>query len=114
MGAFKQQLIEEETINPAPFSPELRAVLLILEADRELRNKALPHVDLVHQEIDWDSIYENDFGGGHWAALSWAKAIWCDQVSTNADPFDRAFAMDQKLQVAVVKALATRWGLIGE
>jgi hypothetical protein len=109
MGAFKEMMIDE--VNAADLPSQIRAVLLIFEADGELRAKALPYVDIENEVVDWDGIYENDFDGGLWAALTWAKAIYCDQVSTTSDPFDRAFAMDQKLQVAVLRALATRWGL---
>ena len=109
MGAFKEMMIDE--VNAADLSPQIRAVLLIFEADRELRAKALPYVDIENEVVDWDGIYENDFGGGHWAALTWAKAIYCDKVSTKSDPFDRAFALNSQLQVAVLRALATRWGL---
>jgi len=91
---------------------ELKAVLLIFNADVELKRKALPYVDLNSQSINWEKIYQNDFSGGDSAALAWAKAIWCDQVSTKSDPFDRAFAMDVYLQNAVLNALAIRWGLI--
>ncbi len=97
--------------NDPSLPSELRAVLAIFEADGELRRKALPYVDIERQEIYWDKIYANDFGGGHSAALAWAKAIYCNQVSTKSDPFDRAFAMDSHLQSVVLKALAIRWGL---
>ncbi len=110
MGQFKEKLIDENT-EETTLPRELRAVITILASDPELVRKALPSVDIDRREINWDEIYSNDFGGGHSAALSFAKAIWCDKVSTEADPFDRAFAMDPKLQNAVLRALAIRWGL---
>ncbi len=85
---------------------------MIFNADGELRRKALPHVNTAHQSIDWGSIIRNDFGGGHGAAVKWARAIWEDRVSEGSDPFDRAFAMDGWLRGTVLKALAVRWGLI--
>ena len=91
---------------------ELRAVLRILNCDDELKRKVLPHVDIERQSIDWPRIWSNDFGGGHSAALLFGQAIWLDRVTTKSDPFDRAFAMDHKLQMACVEALAIRWGLI--
>lgn len=91
-------------------SREIRAILRIFNADEELKRKALPHVNVERESINWPAIWNNDFGGGHSAALVWAQAIWCSMVETKADPFDRAFAMDPKLQFAVVKALAIRWG----
>lgn len=97
--------------NEGKLSSELRAVLRIFRYDEELKRKALPHVDLEHQSINWPRIWENDFGGGHAAAVVWAQAIWCDQVQTKSDPFDRAFAMDTELQQAILDALAIRWGI---
>lgn len=85
---------------------------MIFNADGELRRKALPHVDTAHQRIDWESIIRNDFGGGHGAAVKWARAIWEDRVPEGSDPFDCAFAMDGWLRGTVLKALAVRWGLI--
>lgn len=97
-------------VTESKLSRELRAVLSIFNYDAELRMKALTHVNIERQSIDWQKIWENDFGGGHSAALVWAQAIWCDRVRTKADPFDRAFAMDSGLQCLVLKALAIRWG----
>ena len=91
-------------------SRELRAVLQIFNYDEELKRKALPHVSIERESINWDKIWANDFGGGHSAAIIWAQAIWCDKIETRADPFDRAFAMDSALQVVVLQALAIRWG----
>lgn len=93
-------------------SRELRAVLKIFNADEELRCKALPWVLINQEVINWDGIWKNDFGGGHSAALNFAQALWCDKVMTKADPFDNAFAMDSHLRLAVVEALAIRWGLM--
>lgn len=95
----------------AKLPSELRAVLRIFRYDDELKRKALPHVDIGRQSINWPRIWANDFGGGHAAAVVWAQAIWCDQVQTKSDPFDRAFGMDAGLQRAVLDALAIRWSL---
>jgi hypothetical protein len=91
--------------------PELLAVYRIFNADPELQRKALPYVDLERGDIDWYRISQNDFGGGHSAAITWAKAIWTDQTPEKSDPFDRAFSMGPRLQKAVLEALAIRWGL---
>ena len=90
---------------------ELRAVLHIVGASDELKRKALPHIDIERYSIDWDGIFSNDFGGGHMAALVFAKALWCDCVTTKSDPFDRAFAMNPTLMRAVIEAIAIRWSL---
>ncbi len=89
---------------------ELRAVLQIFRYDRELQVKVLPHVDFARQSINWNRIWENDFSGGYAAAIIWAQAIWCDQIQTQSDPFDRALAMVPGLRQAVLRALAIRWG----
>ncbi|MBK8201654.1 MAG: hypothetical protein IPK68_04820 [Bdellovibrionales bacterium] len=62
--------------------------------DRELHSKALLHVDAKGASINWIRIWENDFGGRHVVALTWAQAIWCDQIETCSGPFDRTFAMN--------------------
>ena len=90
---------------------ELRAVLRIFNSDNELKRKALPHVNIERQSINWPKIWSNDFCGGHAAAILFAQALWCDRVETKSDPFDHAFAMDPKLQIACLEALAIRWGL---
>lgn len=90
---------------------ELRAVLHIFNYDGELRAKALPHVNIERQSINWLGVWGNDFGGGHAAAVVFAQALWADRVETKSDPFDRAFAMDHPLQFVCLEALAIRWGL---
>ena len=112
MGQFKEQSIIDESTEHATLPPELRAVITIMAADPELVRKALPHVDIDHQNINWEEIYANDFSGGHSAALTFARAIWSDKVETKSDPFSYAFNMDTRLQSAVLRALAIRWGLV--
>lgn len=90
---------------------ELRAVLHIFNYDDELRRKALPHINIERQSVNWPGIWRNDFGGGHSAAVLWAKAIWRDKVETKSDPFDHAFAMDPELQKVVLEAIAIRWNI---
>lgn len=100
------QLTQEKAM-----SRELRAVCHIVLTHHELKRKAFPYINLERESIDWDGIFTNDFGGGHLAALQFAKALWCDRVATKGDPFDRAFAMDLPLRRTVMEALAIRWGL---
>ncbi len=99
----------EQTTNPLP--PELAAVLVIFNADDELRAKALPFVNVEKREIDWNGIFKNGFGSGHRAACVWAKSLWTDQAPAKVDPFDRAFSMNAPLKAAVLNALAIRWGM---
>lgn len=90
---------------------ELRAVLTIFSADKELRTKALPHVNIERQEIDWHRITINDFSSGHSAAITWAKSIWTASQPTELDIFERSTSMDQQMRLAVLRALAIAWGL---
>lgn len=106
-----QKSLNPDTARQRNLPAELRAVLRIFSYDQELRRKALPHVDVERRSIDWTEIWRNDFGGGHAAAILWAQAIWCDEVTTKSDPFTRAFAMDHRLREVVLEALSIRWGL---
>lgn len=99
------------SIEENKLSAELRAVLHIFRHDKELQTKALPFVDIKHQSINWSRIWDNDFTGTHAAAVIWAQAIWCDQIQTQSDPFDRAFALSPELQRTVLRSLAIRWGV---
>lgn len=92
-------------------SREMRAVLTIFTVDAELTAKALPYADIERDSIDWDGVLSNDYGGGHGAAIKWSQAVWGDCVPEGADVFCRAFAMDDRLRRAVLRALAIRWGL---
>lgn len=98
--------------NIRQLSPEMRAVLKVVNADEELKQKMLPFINPQGETIDWPKIWSQDFSGGHSAAVCWIQALWCDKVLTKLDPFDRAFAMDEPLQRTVIEALAIRWGLI--
>lgn len=56
-------------------SRELRAVCHIVLKNAELERKAFPYINLERESVDWDGIFNEDFGGGHLAALRFAKAI---------------------------------------
>jgi hypothetical protein len=103
--------VSEQIGNDRRPSRALRAVLTIFNSDEELKRKALPYVDIESERIDWEGIFQNDFGGGHGAAVKWSQAIWEDRTPEGADPFCRALAMDDYRRRVVLKALAIRWGL---
>jgi hypothetical protein len=90
---------------------ELFAILRIFSADQELQRKALKHVDTERQEINWFAISQNDFGGGHMAAVIWAKALWTLENPPQSALFERALAMDDNLREAVIEGIAIAWGL---
>lgn len=101
----------EQGFDQSKLPAQLRAVLRIVTADDELKQKALPFVNVRAREIDWQSIFRHDLSSGHRAALIFAKICWLDVMPVKADPFDRAFAMDQRLRMAVLDALSIRWNL---
>jgi hypothetical protein len=79
MNQNQNQRREQSSSQPT-ISSEFRAVLTILNADEELRLKALPHVSVERREINWERIFRNDFASGHRAALLWAKSLFRDEA----------------------------------
>lgn len=101
--------IEQSKVRPVP--SELRAVIHIFSADSELRAKALPHVSIEKQEVNWFAIGRNHFGSGHSAAIHWAKGIWNLQCPKNVDLFENSTAMDMNVRRSVLEALQIAWGI---
>jgi hypothetical protein len=89
---------------------DLYAVLHIFSYDEELQTKALPHVDVEKKTVDWYSIFRNNFGSGHYAAVAWAYCLWRGETP-DVNPFEAAFSMDAGLRRAVLRAIAIRWSL---
>lgn len=94
------------------FSVQMRAVLLIFEADSYLKKSILPFIDIHNESIRWDQIFKMSFGSGHRAAVTFAYSIWTDEIRENSNPFEAALSMSIGLQQACLKALALRWGLL--
>jgi hypothetical protein len=92
-------------------STQMRAVLMIMEADSYLKKAVLPFVDVNRESINWEPIFKMSFGSGHKAAVTWAYAIWTDEVRAKSNPFDGALSLSPALQKAVLQALALRWGM---
>lgn len=90
---------------------ELRAIIHIFSADQELREKALPFVDIEKQEVNWFRLCGNHFGGGHSAAIMWARSIWFSKFSASSDILERSTSMDLTVRRSVLEALAIAWGL---
>jgi hypothetical protein len=110
LGKFKEMMIDEDAFSPTPLPAHLRAAITIMAADPHLVCKALPHVDIDHQEVKWDEILKNEFDSGQKTALSFAKAIAINKVE-GMDPFNLATEMNPKLKAAVLRGLAIHWGL---
>ncbi len=93
-------------------SVQMRAVLLILNADPHLMNSVWPFLNLETETILWDEIFKIPFGSGHRGAISWAFSAWTDELRPRANCFDGALSMTPNLKAAVLQALALRWGLV--
>lgn len=92
-------------------SVQMRALLLILEADSNLLKSVETFINFDTETIYWQQILKIPFGSGHRAAITWAYGIWTDEVRPNSNCFDAAHSMTPNLQAGVLKALALRWGL---
>lgn len=97
--------------NEKPMPSEMRAVIHIFSYDRELREKALPYVDIEKEVINWFGIGRNHFSSGHSTAIMWARSIWLAKAPLNDDPFERTFSMDLAMRKSILEALAIAWGL---
>lgn len=104
-------LLKNESRTAKPVPSELKAVVHIFSADSELRAKALPHVNLEKQEVNWFAIGRNHFGSGHSAAIHWAKSIWNLQCPKNLDLMENSTAMDLTVRKSVLEALQIAWGI---
>ena len=93
-------------------SGPFRAVIHIFDYNQWLRDKTFPWISADHEFIDWDGIFSEDYGSGHFSAVCWAKAIWSDFAPfEDKDLFSMAFSMEHDLKKRVLESLAMRWGL---
>lgn len=89
----------------------MQAVLLILDADPRLMKSLETFINFQTETISWDQILKIPFGSGHRSAVTWAYGLWEDELRPGSNPFDAALSMSPKMQIAVLQALAFRWGL---
>jgi hypothetical protein len=92
-------------------STQLAAVLTIFGADAHLMRSVESFIDVERESIDWPGIFKIPFGSGHRAAVTWSYGLWVDEQRPRANCFDAALSMSPQLQLAVLEALALRWGL---
>ena len=92
-------------------SNEMRAALLIFNADEYLMKQVAPFIDIERDSINWNVILKMAFGSGHKAAILWAYAVWTDDQPERGECFDVAHSMSPHLKIAVLEALCLRWGL---
>ena len=100
------------TTSVRKISQQMRAVLLIFNADPYLMEAVTPFINIENESIAWDKILKLPFGSGHKGAIHWAYDIWTDEMP-KGNCFDRALSMSPFLQVAVLESLCLRWGLRG-
>ena len=98
---------------PRKLSQQMRAVLLIFNADPYLMEAVAPYINLETESIYWDKIHKMPFGPGHKGAVRWAYGVWTDEMP-KGNCFEGALEMSPFLQVAVLEALCLRWGLRGK
>lgn len=91
--------------------PELRAVIHIFSSNIDLKEKALPYVDIDKDVINWFGIGRNHFSSGNSTAIMWARSIWLSRYPIDDDPFERSFSMDLSLRKSITEALAIAWGI---
>jgi hypothetical protein len=92
-------------------STQMRAVLHVLKTDSDLYGRVSPFINFDTETIYWHEIFRQGFGSGHRAAVTWCYGIWTDEPRPRSNCFDSALSMDSRFQVAVLEALAMRWGL---
>ncbi len=92
-------------------SVQMRAVLMVLEADPYLKDMLSPHIDVELETIRWDRIFPIRFGSGHSTVVSWLYGLWTDEPRPRANVFNGSLNLTPRLQAAILQALALRWGL---
>lgn len=120
----QNHLMSYEALTPGDRHKDLEwaATVYMLTADRELRGKAVPHINPVARKIDWDVIISTDFGSGHYAAIYWAFGLWGGRSWGSwvdddgkkvpiVDIVSRGYSMGSTLQFIALVAQAHRWGL---
>ena len=93
-------------------SQQMRAVLLVLNADPYLMEAVSPFINFETESIYWEKIQKLPLCSGHKSAVRWAYGIWTDEMP-KGNCFGGALNMSAFLQVAILEALCLRWGLRG-
>src|SRR5476649_717117 len=93
-------------------SVQLRAVLLIVEADPSLKQMVMPTISLETESINLEKSYSIDLCSGHKAAITWCFNLWTDRYRPRVNSFDAALSLDGRFKQAVLQALGLRWGLV--
>ena len=113
-----EQLMEYKIQSPAiiqgrKLSNQLRAVLLIFNADADLRKAVSPFINFETQSIHWAGITKLPLSSGHRNALAWAYGVWTDEILPKSKLLDGALNLGPSFKIAILEALCLRWGLRG-
>jgi len=117
LAFLSEKRMQTQTSAPAiqterKFSQQMRAVLLVLNADPFLMEAVTPFINFETESIYWDKIQKLPLCSGHKSAVRWAYGIWTDEMP-KGNCFGGALNMSAFLQVAILEALCLRWGLRG-
>ena len=106
---------QNQTVRPfaSKISTEMRAALLIFNADEYLMKQVAPFINIERDSINWNVLLKMALGSGQKAAILWAYAVWTDDQPERGECFDVAHSMSPHLKIAVLEALCLRWGLRG-
>ena len=94
------------------FSQQMRAVLLIFNADPFLMEAVAPYVNFETESIYWNNILRLPLSSGQKTAVRWAYGVWTDE-QPKGNCFGGALSLSAHYQVAILEALCLRWGLRG-
>ena len=90
--------IQSVPVQPKKHSVQMRAILIVLAADPDLKQMIEPHIDLQNESIYWSEILKIPCGSGHKAAITWLYGLWVDEQHPEFDVFSKAHCMDRRLQ----------------
>lgn len=94
-----------------PMSVQMRCVFTVLDAASNLRAALSPYIDLNLESIYWERIFKLPLSSGERTLVSWIYGLWTDEQRPRANVFDGSITLPPQIQIAVLKALALRWGL---
>jgi hypothetical protein len=106
--------VESAVKVPRPkFSQQMRAVLAILASDQGLFDATSPFIDFSDESIDWAKVLGLQLCPSHMAVCHFAYACSRDEfpsgIGTNS--FNAILDAEPHFLRAIVKGLATRWGV---
>lgn len=66
-------------------SIQMRAVLMVLEADPYLKDALSQHIDLNLETIRWDRIFQLGLSSGQSTVVGWIYGLWTDEPRPRAN-----------------------------